>query len=195
MVSKKSSHRPASKISSAASPAVNAQSTRGSSILLSAFTPSKFQLSLFASITQAFDSQHLRIHDTHTGRLRGDHAFPAGVRLHSLDWGRRTASKSNQNQQSQKSKRKRNVPNGDVSNDDPGATVLAFGTSESDIRLFSIDDSKVVSTLSGGHERGVRNFKFTEDKPSEGWSIGGDGTLVQWDIVKRSVQRYYPFSS
>lgn len=190
MPSKKSSHRPASKISSAADPAVSAQNVRGSSILLSTFTPSNFQLSLFASVIQAFDSQHLRVHDADTGRLKCDHALAAGQRIHSLDWARHGSSKSDQHETSHNSKRKRNKPNGASLIDHRGSAVLALGTSESEVQIFSVDDSKVVSTLTGGHDKGVRNFKFTTDKASEGWSIGGDGRLVQWDIVKRSIKRY-----
>ncbi|KAL9620679.1 MAG: hypothetical protein Q9160_004815 [Pyrenula sp. 1 TL-2023] len=189
MVNKKSSRGPASKISSTATPAVNAQSVRSSSILLSAFTPSKLQLSLFASVIQAFDSQHLRVHDIHTGRLKCDHALAAGVKVHSLDWRPHEPNKLGKHGRNSSNNRKRSAPNGVPSDVDGAEAVVAFGTSGSDIQLFSIDDSRIISTLSRGHERGVSDFKFTGNKPSEGWSIGGDGKLVQWDVLGRSVKR------
>lgn len=189
MVSKKSSRGPASKISSAAIPTTNAQGVRSSSILLSAFTPSKLQLSLFASVIQAFDSQHLRVHDIHTGRLKCDHALAAGVKVHSLDWRPREPNRVAKHGRSSNNNRKRSAPNGVPADVDEAEAVVAFGTSESDVQLFSVDDSRLISTLSGGHDRGISDFKFTGDKPSEGWSIGGDGKLVQWDVLGRSVKR------
>lgn len=67
--------------------------------------------------------------------------------------------------------------------------VVAFGTSTSEIRMYSPAEDKITGILTGGHERGIRDFKFTHQKPGEGWSIGGDGKLVQWDLRKgRSIR-------
>lgn len=50
--------------------------------------------------------------------------------------------------------------------------------------MYSPSEGRVVGTLSGAHERGIKDFKFTSYNSSEGWSIGGDGKLVQWDLLK-----------
>ena len=161
----------------ATSPAVSAltQATQKSSILRSAFAPSRLQLSLFASVIQGFDSQHLRIHDTSTGRLRCEHAAGPGTRITSLDWGYYGTTYRDHQEQSSKKKRKRNT-------DNAGSAVVAFGTSQSEISMFSPSAAKIVGKLSGAHERGVKDFRFYGEDYSGGWSIGGDGKLVQWDL-------------
>lgn len=75
--------------------------------------------------------------------------------------------------------------------DDAGAIVVAFGTNTSEIRMYCPAEDKVTGVLAGGHEKGIRDFKFTPKKPAqEGWSIGGDGKLVQWNLRKGNVIRY-----
>ena len=61
--------------------------------------------------------------------------------------------------------------------------VVAFGTSGSEIQMFSPSEAKVVRVLKGGHSQGVRDFKFKHPESSvEAWSLGGDGKLVQWNL-------------
>lgn len=49
--------------------------------------------------------------------------------------------------------------------------------------MYSPAEDKVVATLSGAHEGGIKDFKFTAGRTSgQGWSIGGDKKLVQWDL-------------
>lgn len=181
MVSKKSSRGPVSKISSAATPAAAAatQTVQKSSVLHSAFSPTEFQLALFASVIQSFDSQHLRVHDTNSGRLRCEHALGPKTKVHSLDWG--VFGPKHRQPQSKKKRKRSEDTNGFPEQGAGQDAVVALATSDSDVKLFSPAESRITGTLSGGHERGVRSFRFTERKPSEGWSIGFDGKLVQWD--------------
>ena len=83
-----------------------------------------------------------------------------------------------------KKKRKRGSDvNGAVDGLDQGDIVVAFGTNTSDIRMYSPSEDKVVGTLTGAHDKGIKDFKFTADRPAqEAWSIGGDNKLVQWDL-------------
>src|ERR1700761_7811474 len=108
---KKTSRGAISKTSSTTTaPAPSSATINGnhkSSILKSAFSPSRLQLSLFASVIQGFESQHLRIHDTNIGRLRCEHAAGAGTKITSLDWGHYGTSYRDQHSQSSKKKRKR----------------------------------------------------------------------------------------
>lgn len=123
---------------------------------------------------QSFDTQQLRIHDTATGRLRQQHSAQPGATITSLDWGYYGASVQD-SQSGSKKKRKRSQPALEE-------IVVAYGTSTSEVCMFSPAEGRVVGRLNGAHEKGVRDFKFSREDPSVGWSIGGDSRLVQWDL-------------
>lgn len=180
-MSRKSSSNAASKNSSALTPGSSSTAQiQRSSVLRSSFAPSQFQLRLFASVIQSFDSQQLRIHETNTGRLRCQHETRPGSRITSLDWGYYGAGTRDQKQ---KKKRKRQ--------DNAEGAVIAYGTSTSEICMFSPAEGKIVGTLSGGHEKAIADFKFSPATDyQEGWSIGEDAKLVQWDLSKNKVIRY-----
>lgn len=191
MPSKKRSRGPVSKISSAADPASSGSqiASNKSSVIRSAFSPSEYQLALFASVIQGLDAQHLRIHDINTGRLRCEHAVNPKEAITSLDWG--YYGDAHTDQHSKKKRKRSSGVNGAVSVSEPGDVVVAFGTSSSEVRMYSPAEGKIVGTLAGGHERGIRDFKFTLQKPGvEGWSIGGDGKLVQWNLQTGDATRY-----
>ena len=169
---RKSTGASSTKVSSTAAPAASstgAASATKSSILKSLFAPSRYQLRLFASVIQSFESQQLRIHDTSNGRLRCQHAIKPSTTVTCLDWGQYNPSRSHS------SSRKRKAGNSqDV--------VVAYGTSDSEICMFSPAEGKLVGQLAGGHERGIRDFKFSNHQRDDAWSLGGDGNLVQWNL-------------
>ncbi|KAJ5908831.1 hypothetical protein N7495_001513, partial [Penicillium taxi] len=177
----KKTSRPPTKVGTAASPASGlSQSGSKSSILRSAFSPSEYQLALFASVIQGLDGQHLRIHDTNTGRLQCEHALGPKEIVTSLDWGYYNIQGKPRDPSKKKRKRGSNVNDGL----DQGDVVVAFGTNTSDIRMFSPSENKVVGNLNGLHDKGIKDFKFTAGRPAqEAWSIGGDNKLVQWDLI------------
>lgn len=190
---KKTSTKP----SSTASPASSlTQNGSKSSVLRAAFSPSHYQLALFASVIQGLDGQHIRIHDTNTGRLQCEHALGPKETVTSLDWGYYSSQSRNRDQSKKKRKRGSDI-NGQVDGlDQGGDVVVAFGTNTSDIRMYSPSEDKVVGTLAGSHDRGIKDFKFTADRPSqEGWSIGGDNKLVQWDLRTGQSIRYVDINS
>lgn len=150
-------------------------STQKSSILKSSFAPSRFQLRLFASVIQSFDSQHLRVHDTNNSRLRCVHKVKPNAKINCLDWGRYPHSKPKSQSRNQKSPKSSQTP----ANED---VVVAYGTSDSEICIFSPTENKLVVTLVGAHERGVYDVKFSQHSNDDLWSIGGDSTLVQWNL-------------
>lgn len=156
------------------STASSGASASKSSILKSSFAPSSFQLRLFASVIQSFESQQLRIHDISTGRLRCQYAAKPGQRITCLDWGH---SKSLANGTASK----RNTASNDV--------LLAYGTSTSEICLFAPAEGRIVGELSGLHERGISDFRFSQANPRHGFSLGEDGKLIQWDIDGRNAIR------
>ncbi|KAJ5779295.1 hypothetical protein N7457_007015 [Penicillium paradoxum] len=176
----KKSTRPSTKVASAAASPASGMTYAGSksSILRSAFSPSEYQLALFASVIQGLDGQHIRIYDTQTGRLQCEHILGPKETVTSLDWGYYDGSGKGRDQSKKKRKR-----GSDVNGLDQGDIVVAFGTNTSDIRMYSPSEDKVVGTLTGAHDKGIKDFKFTADRPAqEAWSIGGDNKLVQWDL-------------
>jgi U3 small nucleolar RNA-associated protein 5 len=185
----KKTSRQTTKVGSAASPATGLSQSTKSSILRAAFSPSEYQLALFASVIQGLDAQHLRIHDTNTGRLQCEHALGPKETITSLDWGYYGGQGKGRDQS--KKKRKRGSDVNGVDGLDQGDVVVAFGTSNSEIRMFSPSEDKVVGTLTGAHEKGIKDFKFTAGRPAEeAWSIGGDNKLVQWDLRTGQSVRY-----
>lgn len=193
MGNKKAPKAVASNVSSVANPAAssNTQTANRSSILRSSFSPSHFQLSLFASVIQGFDAQHLRIHDTNTGRLRCEHTVNSKASITCLDWGYYGEYHRDRHHQESKKKRKRSdLVNGDVPKDQARNVVVALGTSDSEVQMFSPAEAKTVGSLREAHTHGIRDFRFADvGTYAEGWSIGGDGRLVQWDLRKNRVLR------
>lgn len=193
MGNKKAPKTVASKVSSVANPAAssNTQTASKSSILRSSFSPSHFQLFLFASVIQGLDAQHLRIHDTKSGRLRCDHTINSKASITCLDWGYYGENHRDRHHQESKKKRKRSdLVNGDAPKDQIGNVVVALGTSDSEVQMFSPAEAKTVGYLREAHTQGIRDFKFAHNGiHAEGWSIGGDGRLVQWDLKKNRILR------
>ena len=187
MVSTKKSRPASSKISAAAAPASGSvlHNSNKSGILRSLFCPSHYQLSLFASVIQGLDSQHLRIHDTATGRLRCEHAIASRAIISCLDWGHCHTKREETPEGSIRKRRKRSEKvNGSRSTED---VLLAYGASDSYIRLYSPAEDKIVSELHGVHTTSIVDFKFADD--GKGWSLGNDGLLVKWNIQSRKGQR------
>lgn len=179
---RKSSSSAVAKTSSAPSVSAGTASSQKSSVLRSAFAPSNFQLHLFASVIQNFDSHLLRIHDTDNGRLRCQHETRHAEEITCLDWGYYGLAFREQRQSASKKKRKREQ-------DNLTGAVIAYGTSNSEIHMFSPSEGKIVGTLSGVHEKGIKDFKFSPTDYLEAWSIGGDGKLVQWDLSTNQAKR------
>nr|KMM65037.1 U3 small nucleolar RNA-associated protein 5 [Coccidioides posadasii RMSCC 3488] len=182
MPTKKRSRGPVSKISAAAAASSGTQITvNKSSVIRSSFSPSEYQLALFASVIQGLDAQHLRVHDVNSGRLRCEHAVNPKEVITSLDWGYH--GDADRDQHLKKKRKRSSGVNAVIDASEPGDAVVAFGTNTSEIRMYSPAEGKIVATLTGGHERGIRDFRFTVQKPGlEGWSIGGDAKLVQWNL-------------
>lgn len=185
----KKSARPSTKVGSAAAPGSGlTQPGSKSSILRAAFSPSEYQLALFASVIQGLDGQHIRVHDTNTGRLQCEHILGPKETVTSLDWGYYGGSGKTRDQSKKKRKRGSDVNGADGL--DQGDIVVAFGTNTSEIRMYSPSEDKVVGSLTGVHEKGIKDFKFTAARPAEeAWSIGGDNKLIQWDLrTGKSIQ-------
>ena len=193
MGNKKSGSAPISQRASTANP--NSSSTthsqNTSALLKSSFAPSRFQLSLFASVIQGLESDHLRIHTT-AGKLRCDHSLGSRVSVTCLDWGHyHSGNQYDPSSQDFNRKRKRHdLSNGNSKNGDPSNFVLAYGTSQSDVQFFSPHEAKIVGSLTGGHTGGIQAFKFVDDGEHDlAWSSGGDGKLIQWNTKKAKILR------
>lgn len=184
---KKSGATATSKISSSSALANTTTTTTtttsaSSAILKSSFAPTYLQLHLFASVIQSFESQQLRIHDISNGRLRQQHAAPAGINMTCLDWGRYGQS-YREKRNSNKKKRKR-------VHDTQEDVVVAYGTSSSTICMYSPAEDKVVGILKAGHEREIKDFRFLPSDNLQAWSVGADSKLVQWNLDTDQPIRY-----
>ncbi|MCJ1244032.1 Small subunit (SSU) processome component [Trapelia coarctata] len=184
MVSQRAAGQTASKTSSAAAPATSSsmQGANKTAITRSAFSPSRFQLSLFASVIQGLESDQLRIHDTNTGHLKCDHEIGFKARITCLQWGYcDTPGKIPYHNSSKKKRKRSDEVNGVSEHHD---AVVAVGTNQSEIHMFSPSEGKIVSTLKDGHTHGISDFKFVDDGTSSvGWSLGGDSNLVEWNLL------------
>ena len=191
MVKKKLSGRVAPKTASATALAASSQTStpHKSSVLKSAFSPFSLQLSLFASVIQSLDSQRLRIHDTVSGRLKSEFT-PSHTHINCITWGYYKSTEGLAD--SEPAKKKRRKQNGaGAPGKDPAAAVVAVGTNSDGIDLFSPLESKVVGTLAPAHRYGTRDFRFRDlGVGSEAWSLGADGTLIQWNLGNRERVRY-----
>ena len=168
-------------------PSTTAQKLGTSSILRSAFVPSHFQLSLFASVIRSLDSDRLRIHDTVSGAVRCEYS-PQRTQITCLDWGY-YGQRPHDSEASRKKRRKLDRANGVESSH--GDVVVALGTSHAEVELYSPAEAKVVATLANGHAGNIINFKFQDyGKASRAWSLGGDDKLIEWDVLKRSIIRF-----
>ena len=57
--------------------------------------------------------------------------------------------------------------------------------------MYSATEGKVIGVLEGEHTQGIKDFKFTSAGVSgEGWSIGGDGKAVRWNLREGKAIRY-----
>ena len=103
--------------------------------------------------------------------------------MNSLNWGYYGQSDDDRHHAERRRKRKRAESNfGYDPNEMSGEVALAFGTSDSQIQFLSLD-GKIIGTLQGAHTLGVRDFKFEDlGKSGKGWSVGGDGKIMQWDL-------------
>ena len=71
-----------------------------------------------------------------------------------------------------------------------GNVVVALGTSDSEVHMFSPAEAKIMGSLTEAHTQGIRDFKFAKNGVhAEGWSLGGEGRLMQWDLRKNKVIR------
>lgn len=185
MVSQRATGQAVSQIPSAAALAASSSSTQGankSAIKCSAFSPSRFQLSLFASVIEGLESDQLRIHDTATGQLKCEHTIGFKASITCLVWGYYGMPGRILHHNSSKKKRKRSDEiNGDSEHHN---AVVAVGTNHSEIHMFSPSEGTIVGTLKDVHTKGIYDFKFVNDGGSSvAWSLGGDNKLVEWNLL------------
>ena len=169
------------------------QNIKGTSVLHCAYLPPQYFQPLFASVYHGIGSQHVRVHDIHSKRVLCDHSTSSTTSITCLEWGRHRSNSREEHSEPFRKKRKIYT-----SLDHPKAqedeVVVAYGTNESKIYLLSPAEGRVVATLEGAHTFGIKDFKFSPaDDCQTGWSLGGDGNLVQWNLQKVVNIRYWSF--
>ena len=186
MVKSSTSKLQSSNVSSTAKAALTSDPSVSSrsSILNCSFCPSRFQLSLFASIIRGLDSEHLHIQDTQIDRIRSNERLSPSESVTCIDWGYYHGGHQSLPLQGVNKKRKRS----DHTNADD--VCLALGTSSSQIHFYSAANGELLGVLRDGHAHGIRDFKFIGDRSKpQGWSLGGDSKLVQWDLKSNILIR------
>lgn len=154
-----------------------------STILKSAFAPTHLQLSLFASTIWSPDNDQLRIHDTETGDLRSTYSTS---RINCIAWGQ---SGKGSISDSTISKKRRKLDGSRSIDSTSNPVVIAIGTNQAEIELFSPSEGKVVAVLEHAHPTGTKDFAFEGQGSTHAWSLGVDGSLIQWDLSSmKSVQ-------
>lgn len=164
-----------------------------SSTILSVFSPSA---DLFALLSLAVDKHRLRVYDVNVNRVVFEHVVN-GARVTSLAWIKLNATESSssikKNDVSPSRKRKK-VDNETASSATPNATpdilALALGLSNGKVQIFSIDQGRVLKTLSDNMSSapivavlGANDLKI----PQCIWTSSADGTLRLWDVQKGEI--------
>jgi hypothetical protein len=157
-------------------------------LLTSAFSPSRFRLSLFASTILGLDAHRLRIHDFSTNKLCCETTLGNGIAINSLTWGTISPLVEEEEKKNRK-KRKRNKGEG-VS--EAPTVIIAATTNVSSVLLYSPTEGRTLAALEGGHLGEVKQFVFSDGKAQgkRGWSAGADGKLIEWDLRRKVAIRY-----
>lgn len=190
MVSQKHTTRVAPNVSTATSlSTANATYQANASVIQkTAFAPSRFQLALFASVIEGLHGPQVRAHDSVTGKLQSQYDTHAS-HVYSLDWGYLGGGAAAASGPLSTKKRKRlDEVNGiDASRNH---VVIAAATNRSEIQFFSAAGTHATTSLQTPHASGVKDFKFTKYGLSEeGWSLGMDKKLVQWNLRDQAAIR------
>lgn len=129
----------------------------------------------FAVVVQGVDAFRLRIWDTRTSTLAGEHVVPAGVKCTAVVWG--TVGDQSVATDGKKKKRRRSGVNAEQQ----GQKVVAITLSNGEVQLYSLAHGQVIRTLSGAHTAAVSDFAFAGDGV-QGYSGGMDGLAIEWDL-------------
>lgn len=150
--------------------AKDSRTSHSSDSSISSFHPA---LPLFASAILSLDSWHIRVIDPNTSSSRNDYTLESGLTCRCLAWGTVSHSRN-----SEKSKKKRKI--------DQRAEegILAAGTSDGSIHIYSPSEDDKVVKLDGGHTGEVTSLCFTD---SSIWSAGTDGKAIEWDINTHTI--------
>ncbi|KAI8816180.1 WD40-repeat-containing domain protein [Fimicolochytrium jonesii] len=142
----------------------------------SAGTPSSSQY--LAAVAPGVGSFRLRVWDTRTSSLAGEHVGTAGATCTAVSWGTTQEGSASTEGEKKKKRRRSGAPTASTGNEQK---VVAMGLSNGEVQIYSLAHGKVVSTLSGVHTAGVTDFAFAADGV-RGYSAGLDGIVAEWDV-------------
>jgi WD40 repeat protein len=70
----------------------------------------------------------------------------------------------------------------------PQSRLVAVGTSNGDILIYSLTHGNLQTTLSSGSPTPITDFTFSaRDSYAVGYSVSASGELIKWDLLKGSV--------
>ncbi|ANB12903.1 Utp5p [Sugiyamaella lignohabitans] len=142
---------------------------------------------ILASVIPSLDIHKLRIHNVSASSNEGsqisEHSFDRGVTVQCLKW-----ISLSKNQPKKKRKRVSGVDNSTNSLED---SLVALGTNNGSILLFSPATGSVVNTLTGGHSLPITGLSTSSTLLL---SCDSNGTICEWNINKKSLLRTFTSS-
>ncbi|CAG8648443.1 4605_t:CDS:10 [Funneliformis caledonium] len=170
------------------------QSSRSAVLIESLLGRFDSNADFFALVTPGVDRHRMRIFDTHTGKVNNDFFSEAEEKFNCLTWGKLYERDLNGKVVS----RMRHVNCGDADTPSPNKKkkplpknkqsikVVALGSQNGTIVIYSTIHGSAIKTLSGSHTSPVNDFVFTKDG-KRGYSCGEDMNIVEWDIDNEKV--------
>ncbi|CAI2181067.1 2791_t:CDS:10 [Funneliformis geosporum] len=170
------------------------QSSRSAILIESLLGRFDSNADFFALVTPGVDRHRMRIFDTHTGKVNNDFFSEVEEKFNCLTWGKLYERDLNGKVVS----RMRHVHCGDADTPSPNKKkkplpkskqsikVVALGSQNGTIVIYSTIHGSAIKTLSGSHTSPVNDFVFTKDG-KRGYSCGEDMKIVEWDIDNEKV--------
>jgi U3 small nucleolar RNA-associated protein 5 len=167
-------------------PLTTSQPTSGHTSILSSFSPNG---TFFVIITLAIDKHRLRLYNTSSARVVGEHTFESS-RVSALTWGSiktDTEVLDNPNKKRKKRKFDSDTPQNEKRNSDT-IDVVILGLQDGTIIFFSLTSSRIVRTLTHPSSPSsiVALALKTVDTPML-WTSSTDGIVRLWDVQKHEI--------
>ena len=181
-------------------PIATSQPTSGDTSILSSFSPDG---AFFVIITLAIDKHRLRLYNTSSARVVGEHTFESS-RVSALTWGSiktDTEVLDNPNKKRKKRKFESDISQTEKRSSDT-TDVVVLGLQDGTIIFFSLTSSRIVRTLThpSSPSSVIALALKTVDKPIL-WTSSTDGIVRLWDVQKHEIlsswndENHIPYTS
>ena len=181
-------------------PLTASQPTSGHTSILSSFSPDG---ALFVIVTQAIDKHRLRLYNTSSSRVVGEHTFESS-RVSALTWGSIKIDAEVLDTPNKKRKKRKfdsDTPQNEKRSADT-IDVVVLGLQDGTIVFFSLTSSRIVRTLThpSSPSSVIALALKTVDTPIL-WTSSTDGIVRLWDVQKHEIlsswhdENHIPYTS